>query len=64
MGGRGPGDGVGVAAGGTVRLSPGGYHVMIEELTRPLPPGSAIRLTLKFERQGAVTITAPVGGPR
>ena len=57
-------DGIEVPAGVTVRLSPSGYHVMIEELPKPLPPGSAIRLTLKFERQGAVTITAPVGGPR
>ena len=56
--------GVEVPAGATVRLSPGGTHVMIEELAKPLAAGSAIRLTLKFERQGVVTVNAPVGGPR
>ena len=57
-------NGIDVPAGATVLLSPSGKHVMIEGLARPLATGSTIRLTLKFERQGAVTITAPVSGPR
>ena len=56
--------GIEVPAGATVRLSPSGKHVMIEGLAKPLAEGSTIRLTLKFERQGMVTIDAPVGGPR
>ncbi|MEO7813850.1 MAG: copper chaperone PCu(A)C [Sphingomicrobium sp.] len=56
--------GIEVPAGATVRLSPGGKHVMIQNLARPLAAGSTIRLTLKFERQGVVTIDAPVGEPR
>ena len=56
--------GIEVPAGGTVRLSPSGKHVMIEGLARPLAESSVIRLTLKFERQGLVTFNAPVGGPR
>ena len=56
--------GIEIPAGATVLLSPSGKHVMIQGLARPLASGSTIRLTLKFERQGAVTITAPVGGPR
>ena len=61
---RGLTDGIAVPPGATVRLSPSGKHVMIQGLAHPLAAGSALRLTLKFERQGAVTITAPVGGPR
>ena len=56
--------GIEVPAHATVRLSPSGKHVMIEGLARPLAAGSAIRLTLRFERQGAVAINAPVSGPR
>ena len=61
---RGLGGGIEVPAGATVPLSPSGKHVMIQGLVRPLSASSTIRLTLKFERQGTVTIDAPVGGPR
>ena len=61
---RGLTGGIKVPAGATVLLSPSGKHVMIEGLARPLAAGTAIRLTLKFERQGLVALTAPVGGPR
>ena len=61
---RGLGGGIEVPASATIRLGPSGTHVMIQELARQLPTGSTVRLTLKFERQGAVTIHAPVGGPR
>lgn len=57
-------EGIEVPAGATVRLSPSGKHVMIEGLAKPLAAGSSIRLTLTFERQGKVTIIAPVDGPR
>ena len=58
------GNGIDVPAGATVRLSPSGKHVMIQGLARPLAQGSSVRLTLTFERQGAVTINAPVGRPQ
>ena len=61
---RGLGGGIEVPAGATVPLSPSGKHVMIQGLVRPLSASSTIRLTLKFEREGTVTIDAPVGGPR
>ena len=57
-------DGIEVPAGGRVALSASGRHVMIQNLARPLPDGSSIRLTLRFERQGLVEISAPVGRPR
>ena len=48
---------------GRVLLSASGKHVMIQELARPLTPGSTVRLSLRFERQGSVEIDAPVEGP-
>ena len=57
-------EGIEIPARGRVRLSTNGRHVMIQNLTRPLAPGSSVRLTLRFERQGKVAIQAPVSGPR
>lgn len=56
--------GIEVPERGQVRLSAGGRHVMIQGLAKPFMEGSSIRLTLRFERQGNVEISAPVGGPR
>ena len=56
--------GIEVPARGRVALSANGRHVMIQDLEGPLTAGSSIRLTIGFERQGKVTIVAPVGGPR
>jgi copper(I)-binding protein len=49
-----------VPAGGTVRLEPGGYHLMLMELTRPLTVGEAVRIDLVFERAGTIEVTATV----
>ncbi|HEV2044181.1 MAG TPA: copper chaperone PCu(A)C [Sphingomicrobium sp.] len=57
-------EGIEIPARGRVRLSANGRHVMVQKLGRPLAPGSSIRLTLRFERQGNVAIDAPVSGPR
>ncbi len=56
--------GIAVPANGRVTLGPGGQHVMIERLARPLTDGSTVKLNLRFQRQGVVTISAPVSGPR
>lgn len=56
--------GIEIPAKGQVRLAASGKHVMIQDLTKPLAPGSSIRLTLNFERQGNVIVNVPVGGPR
>lgn len=58
------GGGIDVPARGKVRLSANGKHVMIQDLAAPIAPGSSIQLTLRFERQGAVVVSAPVEGPR
>ena len=57
-------EGIEIPARGRVRLSASERHVMIQNLARPLAPGSSVRLTLRFERQGEIAIEAPVSGPR
>lgn len=49
-----------IPAGGTVELKPGGYHIMLMNLTRELKPGDKIEITLKFEEAGEIKITAEV----
>ncbi len=56
--------GIEVPARERVRLSANGRHVMIQDLATPLVPGSTVRLTLRFERQGLVEIGVPVSRPR
>ncbi len=40
---------VDLPAGKTVQLKPGGYHVMLMDLKRPLKKGETVPLTLKIE---------------
>lgn len=42
-------DGVDLPAGKTVKLAPGGYHVMFFGLKQPMKPGERVPLTLTFE---------------
>lgn len=49
-----------IAAGGTVTLAPGGYHIMLEGLKQPLKAGDSFPLTLTFAHAGAVTATVTV----
>lgn len=51
-------DGFEVPARGALELKPGGKHVMLFEPRQP--GGGTIRLTLRFERAGAVEVQAPV----
>lgn len=56
--------GLAIGGGETVKLEPGGYHLMIEQLKRPLTAGETIPITLNFERSGPRRIEAQVGdGP-
>ena len=43
-------------AGQTVRLRPGGLHLMLIGLTEPLQQGRAVPLTLRFAEAGEVTV--------
>jgi copper(I)-binding protein len=49
-----PVDGIEIPAGGTVKLAPGGYHIMIEGLTQPLAEGGEAPISLTFEKAGSV----------
>ncbi|HLY58290.1 MAG TPA: copper chaperone PCu(A)C [Stellaceae bacterium] len=49
-----------IPANGTVKLAPGGYHIMLEGLKQPLKAGDHFALTLTFEHAAAVTTTVTV----
>jgi len=53
-------DRIPLPAGETVRLAPGGLHLMLIGLKRQLAPGDMVDLTLIFEDGGRRTLTAPV----
>jgi hypothetical protein len=55
-----PVEGIDIAAGETITLEPGGYHVMLENLTAPLEVGSTINVVLTFEQAGDVQVEAEV----
>ncbi len=60
MTGMHPVDRIDIPAGQTLKLEPGGYHIMLNGLTADLVAGNTIRLTLTFEKAGAITVTAEV----
>jgi copper(I)-binding protein len=43
-----------------VELKPGGFHMMLMGLTRPLKTGDKVQLTLNFEKAGKIPVTAEV----
>jgi copper(I)-binding protein len=49
-------DAIELPAGQTVRLEPGGLHVMFIGLKTPLKSGSKVPVTLKFEKAGDVKV--------
>ncbi len=53
-------DGLNIPAHGTIRLAPGGYHIMFTHLTKPLEKGQTVTATLTFEHGGPVSVQFPV----
>lgn len=53
-------DRLAIPAGETVKLEPGGTHVMLTGLRDPLVTGRTIELTLRFEKSTAQTIAAQI----
>ncbi|PWV90431.1 copper chaperone PCu(A)C [Phyllobacterium myrsinacearum] len=53
--------GLAIPAGESVKLTPGGYHLMLMDVAEPLKEGQVSKLTLKFEKAGPVTIDVLVG---
>lgn len=60
MAGMRPVESLEIPGDGSIRLEPGGYHIMLERLTGELAEGDSVPLTLRFERAGALEIDVPV----
>jgi copper(I)-binding protein len=63
--------GLAIEPGKTVKLAPGGYHLMIMDLKSPFKQNDKVPVTLEFEKAGKVTLSldvqsvgaqAPAGG--
>jgi len=55
--------GVDLAAGRTMELKPGGYHVMLMDLKQPLKGGESISITLVFEDAANARFTQEIQVP-
>jgi copper(I)-binding protein len=55
--------GVSIPAHGTLVLTAGHDHVMLEQLVGTMSAGQQVRLTLTFQHAGTIDVTAPVIGP-
>lgn len=55
-----PADGIEIPAGGTVALEPGGYHVMLTGLKKPLAAGDVFDVTFVFAKAGALNVSVTV----
>jgi copper(I)-binding protein len=53
-------DGIDLPAGQPVALKPGGYHIMLTGLAKPLEVGQSFPLTLDFAKAGAHQVTVSV----
>ena len=49
-----------VPANGELKLKPGGYHIMLIGLNRPLVSGETLPIKVKFEKAGEVTLQAKI----
>src|SRR5260370_41187861 len=55
-------NGLTVEPGKTVKLAPGGHHLMLLGLKSPLRQGDKLPVTLEFEKAGKVKLTFDVQG--
>jgi copper(I)-binding protein len=53
-------EGLSVPAGGSLRLEPGGAHIMFIRPKQPFVAGGSIEITLHFEHASALTVKLPV----
>jgi periplasmic copper chaperone A len=53
-------DSIDLPAGETVRLAPGGLHIMLMDLNRDLQPGTSVPITLEFADGSRLELDAPV----
>ena len=52
-----------IAPHATTTLKPGGYHLMLVDLKRPLAVGDTVPLSLTFEKAGTIEVAARVEAP-
>ncbi len=55
-------DGLPVAPGATVKLAPGGIHLMLVNVKKPLKQGDVVTVTLNFEKAGNREVSLNVLG--
>lgn len=55
--------GIEVPASGTVKLMPGGFHIMFLGLTEPFKAGQSLPVTLNFEKAGEVKVIFEIKPP-
>jgi copper(I)-binding protein len=55
-------NGLTIEPGKTVKLAPGGYHLMLLDLKSPLKQGDKVPVTLEFEKAGKVKLSFDVQG--
>jgi copper(I)-binding protein len=55
--------GIELPPGATVKLEPGGYHLMLVDLQRDLTPGEHYVANLQFEKAGEVSVEVAVVAP-
>jgi copper(I)-binding protein len=51
-----------IEPGKTVKLAPGGYHLMLMDLKQPFKQGDKVPVTLEFEKAGKVALSFDVQG--
>jgi periplasmic copper chaperone A len=54
--------GLAIEPGKTVKLAPGGYHLMMFDLKGPFKQGEKVPVTLQFEKAGKVNLSLDVQG--
>jgi periplasmic copper chaperone A len=54
--------GLAIEPGKTVKLAPGGYHLMMLDIKSPLKQGDKVPVTLEFEKAGKVKLSLDVQG--
>lgn len=53
-------DGIAIKPGASVEFKPGGYHIMLFGLKKPLEEGGVVPLTITLAKAGAVTVEIKV----
>ena len=55
-----PVDSIALKGGDAFAFEPGGYHIMLMDLVKPLVKGDTFTITLTFEKAGTIDVDVPV----